>query len=1172
MRMKTKGMLKFALPVAAALVALAAWAHQGLRTRSLSNSVVRVAARKGVDGGRKLFGYSEYGWRVIEHLTQRIGARAEQMSGPYSMQPQSLSKSGVEILPAVFWLPSITNDYTPVEQPLAMATVELSTTRDRTWKFDAANPTRWPKLRVAHVAGVLDTRADFERWAGRNQVKAKIVDFDDVKPAIEAVRKGDCDMLLFATCATPEGFSRLAEIRVRPTYIAVRKDLKLLHAALSREMQDVKMNDQHWLDDTWKACFGSPLPEGRIRVGVCFEPGLFERGQNGEVRGYVAEYVNRVAHINNWTIDYVLCTYNEALKGLEQDKIDVFGGVTYLNTRTKMFNYSRFSAGIYQYYIYSSILPPLTRETASQWQRAHIVAGPGEESLLRLEKHLSRYGIRASLTECPTTQAAIETYQSGAADALFAVAYGDAKAEEVVSTLTPVPWFFCTPFGRDDLRQELDVSLVRIQSQYPGFQELTRLSHTSDSVRNDLGLSKRETDWLKSRLLDRTPVRVEMSPNVLLWKEYDHSDRSLTGVLEKFLDKLEERTGLTFEVLPPVNQAVARTRYLRGEADLWASYMADLADLPTSGRRKVIFSNPTVVPIHRDLPYPKPGVTRFALVETDSTRRDALSRLGYGKDLVLCRNEEECYEAIVDHRADATLAAPRVALVLMRRLNALDDIEIRNLPEFSFLEDVSFEFSPKIDPMLAAVLDKAMESISPVETEQMLRDTLYARVGRTRFTPVQFMTMAAALIIVVLVICVIGAVAIAIRAHRRTDAAVAAEKTKTRFLSTISHEIRTPLNVLVGYSDFLNQPNITKDQIREYTDGIRLSGQVLLSLINDVLDLSKLEAGKMDLSGQCNLPDLFAVLRVMFAGMARKKGLGFEMYLQPGLPVVGISAQRLRQILFNLISNAVKYTERGKVRAEAVGVIAPSGDYMNLTLRVSDTGIGISKERLAIVFDPFEQDMSTRGGKVFEGTGLGLPIVKRLVDAAGGSVSCESSPGVGSVFTVFLPSVKVIHPSEETLNKEAQELRASAMLGAGETKANELDYESLKVLIVDDIALNLRVFSIYLRKLGIQHVCQALSGAEALDVVRESHPDVVFTDMWMPGMTGADLAAEIRDEDGSKNKTFLVAVTADADSAATFNLESFDVIMTKPVTEEKVIRALNALSSHQGGGGGYIMV
>ena len=1022
---------------------------------------------------------------------------------------------------------------------------------------------------MAHVSGVLDTREDFARWAGLHRVKATVVDYDDIALAQEAVRTGACDLLLAAVSETPSGFMRVADVRRRLTYIAVRKDLPALRAAFARALRAIRLNEREWYARAWAEVFGPPPPGRLVRMGVYFEPGLFDRGPNGVLLGHVNEYAQRIADERGWQIDPIYCEYDEALAALAQGRLDLLGGVTYTPARQRQMLFSRVSAGLYQNFLYSRRLPLLSAVTAPAWDQAHVVTGPGEEARARLDELFARLGVHAAVSAFPTAEAAVSAYETGAADALFLVAYDGAKAGEVVATFPPVPWYFVVAPGREDLRAAFDDAIMRIQAQFPNLQTVTQHGHAFLPAGDALVLTEEERACLAARAASGRPVCVEMSPPVLMWKEWDGSRLRTDGVLSMFLDAFARRTGLRFQVLPPASQAVARARFLDGTADVWASYMADLASLPAERRRVVVFSTPVACVVRHGLADVRPGETRFAVVESDSTRREVLEQRGFADGMLLCRTEEACFRAVVDGRADATLSTPRTGLVLMRRMDAFDDLEIRSVPALAHMADVGFEISPKADPVLAAALEKAMRSVTPIDCEQFVRETLCRRIDGTRLSTLQVVVSVFSGVVLALLLLVAVAWQRSIRLRRSAVAAHAADEAKSQFLSTISHEIRTPLNVLVGFADFLNRPNLTKEQVREYTDGIRLSSQVLLSLINDVLDLSQIEAGKMDMSGQCSLPDLFEVLQVMFAGLAKKKGLALEIDLQPGLPVIGISAQRIRQILFNLISNAVKYTEKGGVRVSCVGVRDPSGERLDLAFRVADTGIGIAPERAEAVFNPFEQDLSRRGGKVFEGTGLGLAIVKRLVEVAGGTVSLESRVGVGSVFTVRFPAVKVVAGDAAGGRREAKGGRAPMPDGrpsaAAAPEAEPAPVGAgVAVLVVDDVPLNLRIFSIYLGKLGATDVRLAANGRQALEMVRARKPDIVFTDMWMPEMNGAELAAALRQlPDG--HGMMVVAVTADADSAATFRLDDFDVVMTKPATAEKIVRVFNEF--HGGGGG-----
>ena len=375
------------------------------------------------------------------------------------------------------------------------------------------------------------------------------------------------------------------------------------------------------------------------------------------------------------------------------------------------------------------------------------------------------------------------------------------------------------------------------------------------------------------------------------------------------------------------------------------------------------------------------------------------------------------------------------------------------------------------------------------------------------------------------------------------EAAEQGERAKTTFLATMSHEIRTPLNAVIGFAEFLRAPACTDAERREYTEGILTSSQALLSLINDILDLSKIEAGRMDIrGGACDLAKLFGEMRDVFRFRAAAKGIALRAELAPDFPVLALQEECVRQILLNLIGNAVKFTERGFVACSA----AFAGGC--LEIRVEDTGPGISPERREAIFNPFVQDGGVRGGKVYEGTGLGLPICRRLVESVGGSVSVESELGKGSVFSVRIPDVAVSAPRAG----------APAPSESGRLAAALASAVRRRVFLVDDVPLNLHVAARHVQMQGVakEDIFEFSSAVDALAALRTAAEDgdlpmAVLTDMWMPGMDGAALARAIRRDEVLKHLP-IVALTADADVASSFDVTLFDAVLTKPLTRDKV--------------------
>ena len=371
----------------------------------------------------------------------------------------------------------------------------------------------------------------------------------------------------------------------------------------------------------------------------------------------------------------------------------------------------------------------------------------------------------------------------------------------------------------------------------------------------------------------------------------------------------------------------------------------------------------------------------------------------------------------------------------------------------------------------------------------------------------------------------------------------AAERAKSFFLASMSHEIRTPLNALLGLAAELDHDDVTKERCREYARTIGTAGRALLNLINDVLDMSKLEAGQMRIvPAETDIGALFEECRTIFEPNCVKSGLTMKVSVASDMPVVSLDRGRIRQILFNLLGNAIKFTPAGSITLSAT--IRPIAENLGeLHLAVADTGVGIAAEDRERVFGMFEQASGLRGTRVAQsGTGLGLALCRRLVECMGGKITLESELGKGSVFTVVLPNVPIISRNE----KGPQGLAAN-------TKP-AVSYAG-RVLVVDDVALNLMVIKLMLQRADIDHVV-ASSADKALEILEgDPHVTAVLTDLWMPHMSGVELATHIRGRYAGRNLK-IAAVTADTDIVGSDDAKVFDAVLLKPVTVSQICKFL----------------
>jgi signal transduction histidine kinase/FixJ family two-component response regulator len=374
---------------------------------------------------------------------------------------------------------------------------------------------------------------------------------------------------------------------------------------------------------------------------------------------------------------------------------------------------------------------------------------------------------------------------------------------------------------------------------------------------------------------------------------------------------------------------------------------------------------------------------------------------------------------------------------------------------------------------------------------------------------------------------------------------------KTAFLATMSHEIRTPMNAILGFSELL-QRDLKNSKHAQQVQAIRNSSVSLMQLINDILDMSKIEAGALQLRPEpTDAREICDFIRTLFSEPATKKGIKLETHVGANLPrALLIDRIRLRQILVNLIGNAVKFTDRGSVDVR-IACEKESGSHVTLIIEVMDTGVGIPQDKLDAIFKPFVQAGAFRE-KEKQGSGLGLSIVKRLVETMGGTVTVASVLGQGSAFHLRFPRVPI-----------SARLPESERISANELDVDFNDLQPSTILVVDDNETNRQLIAGIFA--GAHHQLSfGADGAEAISKAREIRPDLILMDIRMPGMDGYQSLNEIRKISGLE-MTPVIAVTASTMPAEEKTLvEKFSGYVLKPFTRRQMFDELaEFLPKHQ---------
>ncbi|MBK1877314.1 tetratricopeptide repeat-containing hybrid sensor histidine kinase/response regulator [Pelagicoccus mobilis] len=373
------------------------------------------------------------------------------------------------------------------------------------------------------------------------------------------------------------------------------------------------------------------------------------------------------------------------------------------------------------------------------------------------------------------------------------------------------------------------------------------------------------------------------------------------------------------------------------------------------------------------------------------------------------------------------------------------------------------------------------------------------------------------------------------------DAAETANKAKSAFLASMSHEIRTPMNAILGFSELLSK-TITDNPQKEYLNVIRISGKSLLSLINDILDLSKVEAGKMKLEwAPCDVAGVCKEMVQIFSQKAERKRIQLSVDFSDGFPsAVVIDELRLRQTLMNLIGNAIKFTESGSVKlvakSEELG-----DDAATLRFEVIDTGIGIPKDQISKIFGVFEQ-VSGQSATKFGGTGLGLAISKRLCQMMGGDIQVASEVDKGSTFSIILKGI-ALAPETVLLPDEHSE------------DVPNVQFKPCKILVVDDVEQNRLLVKSYLEGQTIDFT-EAANGKDAFDAILHDPPTLIITDLRMPEMDGKQLNKLLKN-DSRLSQIPIIVFTASAMKEDQEALrKEFGGYIQKPFNQTELIRSL----------------
>ncbi|WP_162932124.1 ATP-binding protein [Solimonas sp. K1W22B-7] len=477
------------------------------------------------------------------------------------------------------------------------------------------------------------------------------------------------------------------------------------------------------------------------------------------------------------------------------------------------------------------------------------------------------------------------------------------------------------------------------------------------------------------------------------------------------------------------------------------------------------------------------------------------------------------------------LRLTRTALAEQQALSGLQGLADRQGSDEALLQARSLDEAPAMDATRTSLVNLQMHLVESATREQnVLNDVI------TRRNMAIYLTIALGTIGALGALFLLRRYYVTLHEEKLLRARMLESQTESRrksnFLATMSHEIRTPMNAILGFSQLLLDR--TGDSVsRRYVEAITVSGRSLLALIDDILDLSKVEAGKVEIRAlPTSLREVADGVVAVFSQQASDKRLQLSAAVDPSVPdSVLLDVARLRQMLFNLVGNAVKYTDRGSVALRISARANPDdSQLLSCVFEVRDTGVGIAQAELQRIFEPFVQAEAGRAPRA--GSGLGLAITRQLAQRMGGSLEVESAPGQGSIFRILLPRVAAVStppPEQAAISVEHE--------------------EALRILVVDDVELNRELLRAMFKDTP-HDLLLASDGLSALQIVREQQPQVLLLDLLMPGVDGFETLRRLRAVP-SLAPPRVIAVTATSLRGEQAELrKQFDGYVAKPFTRD----------------------
>ena len=879
-----------------------------------------------------------------------------------------------------------------------------------------------------------------------------------------------------------------------------------------------------------------------VRVGW-YEGTYNTTGPDGKKRGYSYEYQQAVAAHTGWKYEYVEGSWSELMSMLKSGEIDLMGGISYAEERTTSMLFSELPMGEDKYYLY--VDPSNTDITVSDLttlNEKRIGVVPDTLSARRFYEWEKSHGVETQQVDITSTDDARQKLQNQEIDG-FVLNESPQWERDNISPVLLIGGsynYFAVSKKRPDLKEELDQAMQRIEKENPFYKEdLYKRYLSANPIET---LSDEEQNWLEQH----GAVRIGYLKNDVGISLVDAESEEPIGILNDYIslasDCMEEKN-IEFQTTGFDSQE----EELQALKDNRIDMIFHMNQNPYEAEQNDVILSNTVFEVNVAV---LTGVKKFDENKENTvavSRNNLLGKWYISFNYPFWKIKEydsfdEVEKAVHSGEADCFVVKAG------QSLKTLEDSKMRSI--FLTKSGESCFAVTRDNTILMNILNKTIQSL-PASRLSSLFSVYENTPGKVTLAEYIKDNLRVVSIVFVstslLIILIIGY--LLVKARKAKIQAEKANAAKSDFLFNMSHDIRTPMNALLGYSELMKR-ELTDPKLLDYQEKIEQSGNLLLSIINNVLDMARIESGKMELDeNYVKIRDIYQGVYKIFQAEAEKKGIRLEMEYDVRHEHVICDETKNREVFLNLISNAVKYTASGgTVTIRITELDCDRKDYVRIQSQVIDTGIGMSEEFLPSLFEAFSRERNTTTGKV-AGTGLGMPIIKQYIDMMGGTIEAESKLGEGSRFTVTL--------EYRIADKNYYEQDTEKALDMDETGR----ISGKHILLAEDNDLNAEIAEFILEDMGllVDRVEDGIQCVAKMEQEPAGTYDLILMDIQMPNMDGYKATEIIRGlADKSKATIPIIAMTANAfeEDRKKALAKGMNGHIAKPVAAEKVEKTI----------------